>query len=109
MIKVTTLGTFAILSSLVTGCGSSPPPEAASAPSASAPASDTSASAMKPDMAAAKKHLADHVKYPATRAEVLAACADTPEFTDAEKKWFSDNLPEGSYESADQVTSALKL
>ena len=109
MIKLSIVGTFAILSSLVAGCGSSPPPEAASAPSAMTPASGTSSAATKPELAAAKKHLAEHVKYPATRAEVLAACADTPEFSDAEKKWFSDNLPEGSYESADQVTSALKL
>jgi hypothetical protein len=109
MIKLTTLGTFAILSALLPACGSSPPPEAASASSAPAPAADTSAAATKPDLAAAKKHLAEHVKYPATRAEVLAACADTPEFTDAQKKWFSENLPEGSYESADQVEAALKL
>ena len=101
--------TFAIFSALVTACGSSPPPEAASAPSAMTPASGSTETAAKPDLAAAKKHLADHVKYPATRAEILAACADTPEFSAAEKKWFADNLPEGSYSSADQVEAALKL
>ncbi|HEX6766231.1 MAG TPA: hypothetical protein VF103_12155 [Polyangiaceae bacterium] len=98
--------TFVVLS-LAAACSSSPPPEAASAATTPAtPAGDTST---KPDIAATKKHLADHVKYPATRAEILAACADTPEFTAGEKHWFSDNLPEGSYDSADQVATALKL
>ena len=99
--------TLAALSIAALACSSSPPPEAASASTApSAPAAETAA---KPDVAAAKKHLADLVKYPATRAEVLAACADTPEFSAGEKRWFSDNLPEGSYASADEVAAALKL
>jgi hypothetical protein len=65
--------------------------------------------AVKPDPAKAKAHLADHVKYPAKRADVLAACADTPEFTSAEKQWFANNLPEGDYQSANDVVRALKL
>ena len=92
------------LSSLAYGCSSSPPP------SARAPSSDTSmASASKPDVSKTKAHLADHVKYPAKRADILAACADTPEFTSAEKQWLSDNLPEGDYQSADDVARALRL
>jgi hypothetical protein len=101
--------TLAVLS-LAAACSSSPPPEAASATTApEAPAAPAAETATKPDVAAAKKHLAEHVKYPATRAEILAACAQTPEFSAGEKQWFSDNLPDGSYASADDVAAALKL
>lgn len=74
-----------------------PPKAAASAPST------------QPDLEKTRSHLTEHVKYPATRAEVLAACADTPEFTPAEKAWFSDHLPDGSYANADEVLRSLKL
>jgi hypothetical protein len=63
----------------------------------------------KPDIAKARAHLAQHVNYPATRAAILAACAQTPEFTAAEKQWLADNLPEGKYTSAEDVGRALKL
>ena len=65
--------------------------------------------AVKPDPARARAHLTQHVTYPATRSQVLEACASTKEFSDAEKQWFSDNLPEGQYASAHDVVSALKL
>ena len=65
--------------------------------------------AVKPDVARARAHLQEHVTYPATRSQVLEACASTKEFSDAEKQWFSDNLPEGQYASARDVVSALKL
>jgi hypothetical protein len=69
----------------------------------------TSSCATKPDVAKAREHLAKHVSYPATRAEILAACAQTPEFTAAEKQWLADNLPEGKYTNPDDVSRALKL
>jgi hypothetical protein len=65
--------------------------------------------AVKPDATKARAHLDEHVTYPATRGQVLEACASTREFSDAEKQWFSDNLPEGQYASAREVVSALKL
>jgi len=73
-------------------------------PKAAAGAPDT-----QPDLEKTRSHLREHVKYPATRAEVLAACADTPEFTPAEKAWFSEHLPDGSYATADDVLRSLKL
>jgi hypothetical protein len=88
------------------GCAGNTP--APSAPS-TATATDGAAVPTKPDSAAAKAHLKDHVKYPATRAEILKACADTPEFTAGEKKWFEQNLPEGTYKSADEAIAAEKL
>jgi len=89
---------------LLSGCSSSPPPNAC------APSADTcTEAATKPDVTKTKAHLADHVKYPAKRADILAACADTPEFTSAEKQWLADNLPEGDYKDANDVVRALKL
>jgi hypothetical protein len=85
---------------------------ACAAPAAQAPASASSATAgaaAKPDSSKAVAHLKEHVKYPANRATVLAACADTPEFTAAEKKWLADNLPEKNFTSADEVVAALHL
>jgi hypothetical protein len=90
----------------VTGCA---------ATSANSPAPPSSAAtgktttAVKPDGAMAIKHLREHVKYPASRTVVLAACADTPEFSAEEKKWIADSLPERIYGSADEVAVALHL
>jgi hypothetical protein len=93
---------------LVAACASAPPPKAetASTSAESASASDTAA---RPDVAVARRHFVEHVKYPATRSEILAACANTKEFTPSEKLWFEANLPEGSYNSPDQVIASLKL
>jgi hypothetical protein len=89
---------------LFVGCASNAaPPAAAPAPLAAA------TTGAKPDREQAVLHLRKHVEYPASRAKVLAACAETPEFSEAEKKWFTDNLPDGSYASADDVMRALHL
>lgn len=71
-------------------------------------ASDAPAST-HPDAGKSAKHFREHVKYPASRAEILAACANTPEFSADEKKWLADNLPEKSYASADEVIGTLHL
>ena len=83
------------------GCGGTTP---TTSTEATAPAS------VQPNLAQMRAHIEAHVqKYPATRAEILATCADTPEFSAAEKQWFEDNLPEGTYASAEEVLSALKV
>ena len=84
-------------------CAQTPPP------AASSPKEASQSAAAKPEVATAKLHLEQHVKYPANRKEILAACADTPEFTAAQKLWFEQNLPEGNYASAAAVMTALKL
>jgi hypothetical protein len=97
------------LASMAVGCGgSTPPPNAPSEPAAStASTGSTEASAMAPDKEKGLAHLREHVKYPADRKTILAACADTPEFTAGEKKWFADHLPEGTYTSAEDVIKAV--
>lgn len=82
-------------------CSADPPPEACG------PADQCVAQA--PDRDKAIKHFESHVQYPASRQDILAACADTPEFTAAEKQWLSDHLPERTYASAGEVVSTLKL
>jgi hypothetical protein len=93
----------AMLFTSTAGCSSTPPPQAC------APAGEICTAATKPDATKARAHLADHVKYPAKRTDILAACADTPEFTAGEKQWISENLPEGDYKSADDAARALRL
>lgn len=52
------------------------------------------------------EHLKNHVKYPASRSEVLEACnksSDLPE----DREWLARTLPEGRYNSAVDVLRAL--
>ncbi|HBL51653.1 MAG: hypothetical protein A3D24_03975 [Candidatus Blackburnbacteria bacterium RIFCSPHIGHO2_02_FULL_39_13] len=57
----------------------------------------------------AVKHLREHQNYPATRDELVAECNNLSDFSEKDKRWFSENLPEGIYNSADEVISALDL
>jgi AhpD family alkylhydroperoxidase len=74
-------------------------------------AAQTGAPAMATPPAAdrAIAHLRGHVRFPASRAELLAACANTPEFSPGEKQWFADNLPDRTYASADDAIATLRL
>ena len=54
-------------------------------------------------------HLKSHQKYPASKADLLAECDGLTDFSAEDKKWFTDNLPEGTYNSADEVTKALNM
>ena len=57
----------------------------------------------------AVKHLREHQNYPATRDELVAECNNLSDFSEKDKRCFSENLPEGIYNSADEVISALDL
>ena len=57
----------------------------------------------------AVKHLREHQEYPATKAELVAACNNLSDFSKEDKEWFSGNLPEGTYHSADELIKALNL
>jgi hypothetical protein len=62
---------------------------------------------VQPSRKQTSEHLTKHQTYPATRAELLASCKNLMEFSDGEKKWFAAHLPEGTYNSADEVMKAL--
>ena len=78
-------------------------------PASQTPASSAAIASARPDVGKAVKHFKEHVTYPASRAAVLAACANTPEFSMGEKKWISDNLPDKSFASAEEIATALRL
>jgi hypothetical protein len=102
---------LATSAALLVGCGgsSSQPAAPSTAAPANGAAAEQAAAATKPDKDKLVSHLQNHVKYPVSREQLLAACADTPEFTAGEKKWLEQNLPEGNYASADAAISALEL
>ncbi len=54
-----------------------------------------------------KTHLTKHVKYPATRAELLNTCKGMREVKASDKKWVEETLPEKTYNSAEEVEEAL--
>jgi hypothetical protein len=64
---------------------------------------------VQPDSGAARNHFEKHVNYPATRSTILAACANTTEFSEAEKRWFERKLPDREYKSAAEVIAAVGL
>jgi hypothetical protein len=63
--------------------------------------------AAKPDTKKLTQHLKEHQAYPATRAQLLAACNDLVDFSAGEKRWYADHLPEGTYKSAAEVLKAI--
>jgi hypothetical protein len=62
---------------------------------------------MKSTLAEELGHLKNHVKYPANRAQVVAACNNMSDAPSDDRDWVSSSLPEGTYQSADQVVTAL--
>lgn len=59
------------------------------------------------DIKNAIDHLRSHQEYPATREDLVKACKNMSDFSDEDKKWFMEHLPEGKYNSADDVIRTL--
>ena len=57
----------------------------------------------------AADHLRSHQSYPATKAELVAECDNLSDFSEEDKKEFTEKLPDKSYNSADEVIEALGL
>ena len=57
----------------------------------------------------ATEHLKTHQSYPASKADLVAECDNLSDFSEDDKKEFAEKLPEGTYNSADEVTQALGL
>ncbi|MBI4050239.1 MAG: DUF2795 domain-containing protein [Candidatus Doudnabacteria bacterium] len=55
----------------------------------------------------AMSHLRGHATYPSTKAELVAHCNNLSDFSEEDKKEFAEKLPEGTYNSADDVIRAL--
>ena len=56
---------------------------------------------------AALDHLKNHQTYPATKAQLVVECDNLSDFSAEDKKEFMEKLPEGTYNSADDVVKAL--
>ena len=52
-------------------------------------------------------HLRSHQTYPATKAELVAACNGLSDFSAEDKSEFASKLPDRTYNSADEVMQAL--
>lgn len=54
-------------------------------------------------------HLKTHQTYPATKEDLVKECNELADFSEDDKSWFMKTLPEGTYNSADDVMGALGL
>lgn len=61
------------------------------------------------NMQGAVDHFKTHQKYPATKAQLVAECNNLSDFDADDKKWFMDTLPEGNYNSAEEVMKAVGM
>jgi hypothetical protein len=61
------------------------------------------------DVQNAMMHLREHQEYPATKQQLVEACNSLSDFSDEDKKWFEENLPDSTYDSADEVVQALGM
>lgn len=52
-------------------------------------------------------HLKNHVNYPASRSQVVAACNDMSDAPAEDRDWVTKNLPEGNYRTPAEVVTAL--
>lgn len=59
------------------------------------------------DIQNAIMHLREHQTFPATKAELIEACNNLSDFSEADKKEFADRLPDTTYHSAEEVMEAL--
>ncbi len=53
------------------------------------------------------EHLKNHIEYPASREQVVAACNNMSDVPADDRDWFSNNLPEGTYSNPEEVLSAI--
>jgi len=60
-----------------------------------------------PSLAEELGHLKNHVKYPASRAQVIAACNNMSDMHSVNAAWFQKALPEGTYNGPHEVLGAL--
>ncbi len=52
-------------------------------------------------------HIKEHISYPITKSEMVKACNNMSDIAADDKDWFIKTIPEGNYDSADDVIGAL--
>lgn len=53
------------------------------------------------------EHLKHHIKYPANKAQVVAACNNMADVPSADKEFVTHSLPESNFKGPDEVVRAL--
>lgn len=61
------------------------------------------------DIQNAVSHLREHQEYPASKDELVETCNNLSDFSDEDKRWFEENLPDRTYNSAEEVMQALGI
>ena len=56
-----------------------------------------------------REHAGQHVEFPATREQLVQACDGVSDVPAEEREWFMQNLPDGTYKSAEEVLQALGI
>ena len=59
------------------------------------------------NMTATMDHLKNHIKYPATKDDLVTACNNLSDFSKEDKEECAKALPDGTYFSAEEVMEAL--
>jgi hypothetical protein len=54
-----------------------------------------------------RDHITKHVKYPATKQELVSACKGMKEVKADDKKWFAETLADRTYDTSDEVVKAV--
>jgi hypothetical protein len=53
------------------------------------------------------EHLKRHIQYPADRKALVTACNNMSDVPEGDKRWFEQNLPEGTYRTPEDVVKAV--
>ena len=67
------------------------------------------ANAAPSEMKEAMMHLDGHVTYQAKKQDIMAACEGMNDVPQKDKDWLAKNLPDKTYQSADDVKMALGM
>lgn len=54
------------------------------------------------------QHLREHIVYPANKQKIMEACNKMEDVPKEDKEWFERDLPDRTYNNADEVIDALK-
>lgn len=54
-------------------------------------------------------HLKEHQTFPATKEQLVETCNNLSDFSEEDKKWFMEKLPEGTYKSPEEVAKAVGM
>jgi hypothetical protein len=54
-------------------------------------------------------HLREHIKtWPATKEDIVQACNNVSDIPEEERRWFIENLPEGTYHTPEEAEMVLQ-